>query len=404
MKCAFHPSLLIAAGMLLAGSRPAHALQEVAVPCTAAGNTAFISYGEHASCTISNLGEVDLYQFFGTAGDVVLIGIAGTTHIWGPQIELFAPTDPLVPLAVGGCLGAPFGLTCSGSKVATLPTTGVYAIRVFDYQNNHTGSYQLNLERMPHDGQVAILNYGATAVVTLEHRSDVDWFAFDALSGSQVQLTATASASTGVLVQVVDAAGVVLTSSQCGTGCAALPIMFFPPADGRYYIAVQDLNYDQTGTITVALACVVGNCPTTTPIPSIGSSYCQQTPNSTAAPALISALGSRHVADNDVYLVVNDLPTQKQGLFFMGLQPYAGPVTIGCGALCITPPLVRRPAQFTSSSGTLNLRLDLTHPEIDAIVNPGSPTYFQAWFRDPTGAGGCSATTNTSDGLRINFL
>lgn len=403
MKCSFLSSLLITAAALLAGSRPAHALQEVAVPCAPTGIATPISYGEHAKCAISNVGEVDVYQFFGTGGDVVRIGIAGTSTTWGPQLELFQPSNPLTPLKIAGC-NPTFFATCSTSLEETLPETGVYAIRVFDFQNNHGGNYALNLERLPRDGQVPTIDYGTSVVTTLEHASDIDWFAFDAFTGTLVQLTGSSTPGCGVRVEIIDSTGVVREFQECQSGCATAPIVFNPPADGRYYISVQDPGYNNVGTITVALSCVVGNCPTTTPIPSIGSSYCTPTPNSTAAPALISALGSRHVADNDVYLLVSGLPSQKQGLFFMGQQPYVGPVTIGCGALCITPPLVRRPAQFTSSSGTLSLRLDLTHPEIDAIVNPASPTYFQAWFRDPAGAGGCTSTTNTTDGLRINFL
>lgn len=403
MKCSFLSSLLITAGALLAGSRPAHALQEVAVPCAPTGITTPISYGEHAKCAISNVGEVDVYQFFGTAGDVVRIGIAGTSTTWGPQLELFQPSNPLTPLKIAGC-NPTFFATCSTYLEETLPETGVYAIRVFDFQNNHGGNYALNLERLPRDGQVPTIDYGTSVVTTLEHASDIDWFAFDAFTGTLVQLTGSSTPGCGVRVEIIDSAGVIRAFQECQSGCATAPIVFNPPADGRYYISVQDPGYNNVGTITVALSCVVGNCPTTTPIPSIGSSYCTPSQNSTGSEARISALGSRFVADNDVYLVVTGVPTQRQGLFFLGLGQQDVAFLNGCGRLCVTPPVVRRPVQFTSSSNTLQLRLDLTHPTVAPLVSPGSPTYFQAWFRDPTGTSSCSGPTNTTDGLRINFL
>ncbi len=220
------------------------------------------------------------------------------------------------PIQIAGC-NPTFFATCSTSLDAQLPESGTFAIRVYDFQNNHTGNYAMNLERLPRDGQVPVLSYGASAQAVIEHASDVDWFAFDAFSGTQVSLTGTSTPGCGVKLELFDALGHQLDSRECEGGCATTPIFFNPPSDGRYFVAAQDLNYNNIGTITVALACVVGTCPTTSPVPSIGTSYCTRTQNSTGNEARISALGSRVVADNDVYLSVAGVPPRAKACILL---------------------------------------------------------------------------------------
>ncbi len=71
---------------MIAVSTPGLALQEDPVPCGPTGLPVLINYGERATCAISNAGEVDIYQFIGSAGDSIRVSIAGTSTTRGPQL------------------------------------------------------------------------------------------------------------------------------------------------------------------------------------------------------------------------------------------------------------------------------------------------------------------------------
>jgi hypothetical protein len=55
----------------------------------------------------------------------------------------------------------------------------------------------------------------------------------------------------------------------------------------------------------------------------------------------------------------------------------------------------------TDAQGSAAHNLDLGNPpNPNGLILAGSTWHFQLWYRDPLGGGG---TTNTSDGLRVDF-
>ena len=129
----------------------------------------------------------------------------------------------------------------------------------------------------------------------------------------------------------------------------------------------------------------------------IGTRYCTALPNSTGAPAQISASGSASVVQNNLVAQAAPVPSNTSGMFLYGLQPSQTP--FGNGIKCIASPIRRLPV--TSSSGTtLAQAVNVNAGSAAGVILAGTTWHFQGRFRD-NAAGGSG--TNLSDGLRITF-
>jgi len=129
----------------------------------------------------------------------------------------------------------------------------------------------------------------------------------------------------------------------------------------------------------------------------LGTTYCTATPNSTGAPAAISASGSASVAANDLLLRAEPVPDQP-GVFFYGPQQASLP--FGNGTLCIAGSIGRLDV-VSATGNAMTFLVDNTSPPSAATqITPGSTWNFQAWFRDPAAGG---AFFDLSDGLSVLF-
>ncbi|MAE27831.1 MAG: hypothetical protein CMJ87_02440 [Planctomycetes bacterium] len=136
---------------------------------------------------------------------------------------------------------------------------------------------------------------------------------------------------------------------------------------------------------------------------TFGTNYCIGAPNSTGAGASMSANGTANVADNNLTLRAESLPSNQMGIFFYGpaqiLAPFGnGYLCVGAGGVGIFrlyPPL------STNGAGLLSRPVDYTNPPQPAAqITAGSTWNFQAWYRDPAAGG---AGFNLSDGFEIVF-
>jgi hypothetical protein len=140
----------------------------------------------------------------------------------------------------------------------------------------------------------------------------------------------------------------------------------------------------------------------------IGTGYCATAPNSTGAPAELSALGDPIASANDLTLLGENLPALTFGFFLTSPdQLFESNPGGSAGNLCVGPSIGRYvgPGQIQSSgvSGTIALTLDLTqHPTPGGFVTvqAGQTWNFQAWYRDAAAGSGVSNFTN---GFEITF-
>ncbi|MDF1837157.1 MAG: hypothetical protein P1V35_04760 [Planctomycetota bacterium] len=140
---------------------------------------------------------------------------------------------------------------------------------------------------------------------------------------------------------------------------------------------------------------------------SIGSTYCgPAVPNSTGSAAVISAMGSTQVANNDVTLHADGLPLNQFNYFLTGTAPAFVANPAGSqGNLCLggTGGRYNQAGNilFSGITGSVQLTIDLNTMPTNPVqmVVAGQSWYFQNWYRDQNP----SNASNFTEGLEIAF-
>jgi len=129
---------------------------------------------------------------------------------------------------------------------------------------------------------------------------------------------------------------------------------------------------------------------------SVGTSYCQSSPNSSGSASVISASGSSSLAQNNLVLSAGPMANEP-GIFFFGTAQLSAP--FGNGTRCVGGSVFRLSPNFATGN-VLTRAVDLSAAPA-SVITVGSIWNFQAWFRDPAGGG---VGFDLSDGLAIGFL
>ena len=143
---------------------------------------------------------------------------------------------------------------------------------------------------------------------------------------------------------------------------------------------------------------------------NLGTNYCTATavPNSSGQIGVMSAMGSRVVADRDFTLVAEQLPTTSFGFFLTSMtSSFVANPGGSQGNLCVGGAIGRfvGPGQIMNSgqTGAISLDVDLAMlptPTGFVLAQPAETWFFQAWHRDSAGG---SPTSNFTDGLEVTF-
>ncbi len=139
-----------------------------------------------------------------------------------------------------------------------------------------------------------------------------------------------------------------------------------------------------------------------------GEVYCSPAvANSTGSPAVIEGRGSVVIANNDLRLLANQLPSNAAGFFVAsktaGFIPQAGG---SAGNLCVAGEIGRVVGGQILNSGFLGSfaadvnALGIPQPTGPVAAVIGETWHFQAWFRDVVGG---QVTSNFSDGWRVTW-
>lgn len=197
-------------------------------------------------------------------------------------------------------------------------------------------------------------------------------------------------------------AGPTTLVQYAGTGRATVAGLIAGP-DGLYF---TDLYADQSSSPIASGANVLrvrwrganlGACG------SVGQSYCGPAVlNSTGQAAKITARGSSVLADNDLTLDVERLPTNALGYCLVSraqasVQQPGGSV----GTLCLGGTIGRyiSQAQNSGPAGTFSVSVNLNQLPALAPATIGDTLNFQAWFRDFQVVN----TSNFSDGVAVTI-
>lgn len=122
--------------------------------------------------------------------------------------------------------------------------------------------------------------------------------------------------------------------------------------------------------------------------------FCTSTPNSTGSAAVVGAIGSNVIDDDDFLLFAGPVPNGTLGIYFMGDNAVQSP--FGNGFLCVAPPVTRLGVSQASPIGYADKAISAA-----ALgIQPNDLKRFQYWFRNPAGGG---AFFNLSDGLLVRW-
>ncbi|MGE3108738.1 MAG: PPC domain-containing protein [Phycisphaerales bacterium] len=252
----------VGAAFTLAGPVIAQQQYEQEVPCTEV-EPLRLQYGDHTTgCAISPPADADVFTFVGGAGDLVWISVTTTSPGMDPIITLLDPSGATV--ATGSCdAGCCAGCVFITQPAAALTRAGVYTIRLLDQGVDESGSYILQLERLPSPRAVT-LGFATPVTSDLTPLTDVDWFSFDARANAHVQIVV--RGLTGGLdpeLILYGPSGQQLTSMFCDAGCCSTCNVVLDTTlttAGVYFVALHDLRADEAGSYEITLNCVFGDC------------------------------------------------------------------------------------------------------------------------------------------------
>lgn len=162
---------------------------------------------------------------------------------------------------------------------------------------------------------------------------------------------------------------------------------------------VSGIIYSARFTFTPRVGC---------PPPWIGLNYCgPASVNSTGLSAAISAVGNTLVAENDLILTAENLPTNSFAFFLASrMQGFVTNPGGSAGNICLGGSIGRAVGGSILNAGTIgsvsvaaNLN-SMPQPTGPVVVLPGDTWNFQAWYRDAVGG---ISTSNFTDGLSVAF-
>ena len=259
MKLSTPLSLLIVSTLLAQTVRADHLDQTEIVITGPFSGVIPIEYGWRALGTITFPGDLDIFTFQGQAGDRVRIRFSSPSPL-DPEFQIL---DSLNTLVSSGSCSTGAG-PCRFEKEWTVTTPGAHQILVSDLGNNNTGSYTLQLERIPPLEIERALGYGRLVTDTFDDPLDMDAFRAWVVAGTQVQFIVSASPSVDPNLEVYDPLGGLVSSGSCSTGAGPCQFTrtFLASVTGIHTVLLSDLGIDNTGGYSIVMNCLGVTCPT----------------------------------------------------------------------------------------------------------------------------------------------
>jgi hypothetical protein len=269
-------------------------------------------------------------------GENVRIVLRSLASGLDPVLEVLSPSGATINMS--NCDGGPCTpfnpcLQCTVLiSLLTLPETGTYTLLVSDGGNNETGGYRVQLTRIPPIIPTPGIPYNVPVNVTISPTTDIDLVSFQGMAGTIVRI-AVASGTPGFdpFLEVLDPAGQVVptTPDSCDGGpctpfnpcvqCTFQTANFMLPLSGTYHMIFTDIGFDEGGSLTVSLNCIIGPCPNS---PSGFSSNTSTLPVSTGGTQMLDLdAGSNHAGQP--FIVVGSASG-----FLPGFPNFLGPGTV----------------------------------------------------------------------------
>lgn len=248
---------------------------ENAVDVTSFPGFVSLAYGDHTvNAGLASPADVDGYRFNGVAGEKVRLVLHSTTSGFDAVLRLRGGATVIQDASCSG--GSANQFRCSTFMDVVLPSTQQYTINVFDNGLDETGQYGLHVDRYPPTNRWKSLVLDTDEPTSLGHFTDSDYFAFQGQAGTGIKLSANSQTfGLDVALEIWDPAGTLAYSSTCSGGsanqfkCVNSKDLDLT-ATGIYRVNVFESGWDETGGVSLRLACNYGDCAVG-PIPEPGT-------------------------------------------------------------------------------------------------------------------------------------
>ena len=253
--------------LLLMCPRPAAAADE-STPCIVETTDQPIVYGAVLSgteCQISPAGDVDVFRFTGSIGEVVR-GVALDRTGGGSNpavcVDLLDPdTQPVFPRSCGNT---------SVEFNETLTKTGIYTILVSEAGNDASFPYDLSLERVtPARPDSPPLDFGAVVNDEINPPADLDAYRLNGTMGDILTLVVVdltgGGSNPAVCLELLAPDGSAVVPRACGnTSVELTPIQL--TVTGVYTVLVSEAGHDAAFAYNLSLTCLAGTCGPQLPV------------------------------------------------------------------------------------------------------------------------------------------
>ena len=293
---------------------------ESPVPCPE-GAVVDLMYGEHTTgCTIGVVTDLDTFTFEGIAGDEIRITLRTDTGM-DPCIEIREPGNP-DPIETLCCTGA---CTIREEDFA-LNFTGTYLLAVSERESDQTGSYVLQLEKIPPIAAPLSLSipYDFAVSETVSPQTDLDFIKFEGADGTLVRVTRRTNTGMDPRLEIWDPAHAKIKDVSCIGACTISEDLSLI-SSGTYLIGISEVFGDQTGGYEINIQCLFGDCPDDLDQDTVSdlTDNCFREPNVNQCDTDMDDIGNFCDPDlnNDGSVNFGDLAEMKQ--VFFGTDPVA---------------------------------------------------------------------------------
>jgi len=234
---------------------------ETPVTCVE-GQVTTLRYGDHTSdCALEEATDLDAFQFFASANDVIRINVLSQAYYFDPVVELRRQGSPEV--VVGGSCSANASY-CSFVVDHTVTLGGTYLLSLFDGGVNDAGAYVLQIERTPPAVSGAALDYDDTITDSIDPQTDIDFWAFAGRAGTTVRFSVLSRAYYfDPVLELRAPDGTPLEAGSCSANASfcSFTTDVTLPVDGTYLAFLSDGGINDAGGYQLTLQCLTPPCP-----------------------------------------------------------------------------------------------------------------------------------------------
>jgi len=337
------------------------------------------AYGDHTTGSITSAGQTKVYFFQGNAGDTLLVSfrsdfIGWPTNQYMHELEVRDGTTPIGNLIDG-----------VGTMTTTLPTTGFYTIHVSARNNQWTGGYAFQMNRVNDPVNADVQPVGWTIEEDIQESAEFHMFTIHGEAGKTTDLQFTSqftgwpSNTYNHFCELLAPDGTQI-ASVLGNGSSG---NFTFPATDVYTLYVRARDHNRLGWFSARLDCV--SWPTCDATARTGN-YATGTPGTNGVPTL-TASAAPQLGTTVGIQIGNCAGQATTGLLLAGVDRNWDYLSAYDARLLVDTPMVIPLAFSSGADATVNFSLPSASAP-GAFVLTGFAIAAQSVVMDSAATGG----------------